>query len=386
MGQVPEYPVPEDPTKILGRSSSTYGFRSQFEGHVLRQRVPIQAEAPAASWTPLHDARGIITPSALHYEVHHGGVPVIDPAKHSLIIHGLVERPLKVALNDLLRFPAVNHIHFLECSGNSLWEWSKPMQNVQQTHGLVSGSEWTGVLLSTLLREVRLKPEARWIIAEGADAARMNRSIPLEKAWDDAMVAYGQNGEALRPEQGYPMRLVLPGWEGNTSIKWLHVLKVTDKPYHTREETSKYTDLVCHDGQCVGRQFTFVMDAKSVITYPSDQHPLQGPGFVELRGLAWSGRGTIVRVEVSTDGGKIWNLAELQQPILPKSLTVFRFPWQWQGQETILQSRCTDDTGYVQPTRATLVKVRGEKSFYHYNAIQSWKVASGGSIHNVHVV
>jgi sulfane dehydrogenase subunit SoxC len=384
-GHVPEHAVPPDPTKVLGHSSSDYGFRSQFEGHVLRQRVPVKDEAPAASWTPLHDARGIITPSALHFEVHHGGVPVIDPAKHTLIIHGLVERPLKLTLSDLMRFPAVSHIYFLECAGNSLWEWKKPMQNVQQTHGLVSGSEWTGVLLSTLLREVGVKPEATWMIAEGADAARMNRSIPLEKAWDDAVVAYGQNGEALRPEQGYPMRLLLPGWEGNTNIKWLHVLKITDRAYQTREETSKYSDLVCHDGDCTARQFTFVMDAKSTITYPSAQHSLREPGFVEIRGLAWSGRGTIVRVEVSTDGGKHWALAELQQPVLPKALTVFRFPWQWHGKETILQSRCTDSTGYVQPTRAALLQTRGVESFYHYNAIQSWKVASEGSMHNVHV-
>jgi sulfane dehydrogenase subunit SoxC len=383
---VPEHPVPPDPTKVLGHSSSAYGFRSQFEAPVVRQKVPIPTEAPAASWTPLHDARGIITPSALHYEVHHGGVPVIDPTKHILIIHGLVERPLKLTLDDLMRYPAVNRIHFLECAGNSLWEWRKAMKNVQQTHGFLSGSEWTGVRLSTLLREVGIKSDAKWIIAEGADGARMNRSIPLDKAWDDTLVAYGQNGEALRPEQGYPMRLLLPGWEGNMSIKWLHVLKVTDQPYQTREETSKYTDLICRDGDCTARQFTFVMEAKSVITYPSEQHPLRGaPGFVEIRGLAWSGRGAITRVEVSTDGGNSWQLATLQQPVLPQALTVFRFPWRWGGQETILQSRCTDETGYVQPTRAALINVRGTASVYHYNAIQSWKVASNGSIHNVHV-
>ncbi len=382
---VPELEVAPDPTKILGRSSSTYGFRSQFEAHVLRQRVPIKAEAPAVSWTPLHDARGIITPSALHYEVHHAGVPTIDPSQYTLIIHGLVERPLKLTLRDLMQFPAVSRIHFLECSGNSLWEWRKPMKNVQQTHGMISGSEWTGVPLATLFQEAGVKPEAKWIIAEGADAARMNRSIPLEKAMDDTIVAYGQNGEALRPEQGYPMRLVLPGWEGNTSIKWLHVIKVTNQPYQTREETSKYTDLVCREGDCTARQFTFVMDAKSVITAPSAQHPIAQPGFVEIRGLAWSGRGSVANVEVSTDGGKTWKPAELQQPVLPKSLTVFRFPWQWNGQEAILQSRCTDDTGDVQPTRSTLIQARGTKSFYHYNAIQSWKVTRNGEIQNVHV-
>ena len=317
--------------------------------------------------------------------MHHGGVPTIDPAKHTLLIHGLVQRPLKLTGYDLMRFPSVNRISFLECAGNSNREWQEPWgKDVQQTHGSVSGSEWTGVALATLFREVGLKPGAKWFIAEGADAPRHSRSIPLEKAWDDALIAYGQNGEALRPEQGYPMRLLLPGWEGNANVKWLHVIKVTDKPYQTRPETARYTDLICHDGACQARQFTFVMDAKSVITAPSAQFPLQR-GFVEIRGLAWSGRGKIMRVEVSTDGGQRWELAALQDPILPKALTVFRCPWQWEGQEIILQSRCTDDTGYIQPTRAALVSVRGVGSFYHYNAIQSWKVASNGSLHNVHV-
>jgi sulfane dehydrogenase subunit SoxC len=346
------------------------------------------ATTVTVSMTPLYDARGIITPSSLHFEVHHGGVPTIDPAKHTLLIHGMVKRPLKLTVYDLMRFPSVNRIHFLECAGNTGREWREPtLKDVQQTHGQVSGTEWTGVSLSTLFREVGLQPGARWFVAEGADAARMNRSIPLEKAWDDAMVAYGQNGEALRPEQGYPMRLLLPGWEGNANIKWLHVIKVTDKPYQTRQETARYTDLICHDGDCQARQFTFVMEAKSVITAPSAQFPPQ-PGFVEIRGLAWSGRGKIVRVEVSTDGGRSWGLAALQDPVLPKALTVFRFPWRWEGQETVLQSRCTDETGYIQPTRADLVSVRGLAgpfgSFYHYNAIQSWKVASDGSIYNVH--
>jgi sulfane dehydrogenase subunit SoxC len=381
---VPSYPVPDDSTKVSGRSLSPYGFRSQFET-AERFLYPTPVKQRGGSATPLYDARGIITPSSMHYEVHHGGVPTIDPAKHTLLIHGLVKRPLKFTVYDLMRFPSVNRIHFLECAGNSNKEWQEPWgKDVQQSHGLLSGSEWTGVALATLFREVGLQPAAKWFIAEGADAARMNRSIPLEKAWDDAMIAYGQNGEALRPEQGYPMRLLLPGWEGNTNIKWLHVLKVTDKPYQTRQETARYTDLICHDGACQARQFTFVMDAKSVITAPSAKFPLQR-GFVEIRGLAWSGRGKIMHVEVSTDGGKSWGLAALQDPVLPKALTVFRFPWQWEGQETILQSRCTDDTGYIQPTRAVLVSVRGVGSFYHYNAIQSWKVASDGSIHNVQV-
>jgi sulfane dehydrogenase subunit SoxC len=222
---------------------------------------------------------------------------------------------------------------------------------------------------------------ASWIVAEGADGAAMTRSLPMKKAMDDMLVAYAQNGEALRPEQGYPLRLVIPGWEGNTQIKWLRRIKAVDKPYMTREETSKYTDLM-PDG--TARQFTFEMEAKSVITFPSNVRPLTGPGFYELSGLAWSGRGAIRQVEVSTDGGKTWRTAQLQEPVLRFAHTRFRVPWQWDGRETILQSRCTDETGYVEPTLASLVKVRGVFSFYHLNAIQSWKVASDGSIHNVH--
>ena len=233
-----------------------------------------------------------------------------------------------------MRFPSVSRICFTECSGNTLTEWVEPtLADVQQTHGLISGTEWTGVLLSTLLREAGVRPDSTWIIAEGADAALMNRSITLEKAQDDAFIAYSQNGEALRPAQGYPMRLVLPGWEGSSNVKWLRVLKVTDRPFHTREETAKYTDLMA-DG--VARQFTFVMEAKSVINYPSAQFPIDGAGFVEIRGLAWSGRGKITRVEVSTDGGERWEEAELQEPVMSKSLTTFRFPWTWNGRETIL--------------------------------------------------
>lgn len=303
VADIPSYPVPADPTKVLGRGISPYGFRSQFETAV-RWLFPTPVNERGGSMTPLHEARGIITPSSLHYELHHGGVPIIDPTTHTLLIHGLVRRPLKLTVYDLMRFPSINRIAFLECSGNGFREWRQPTgKDIQETHGLLSGTEWTGVALSTLLREVGLQPGATWFIAEGADAARMNRSIPLDKAWDDALIAYGQNGEALRPEQGYPMRLLLPGWEGNTNIKWLHVIKVTDRPYQTRQETARYTDLICQDGACHARQFTFVMDAKSVITSPSAQYPLQR-GFVEIRGLAWSGRGKIVRVEVSTDGGQ----------------------------------------------------------------------------------
>jgi sulfane dehydrogenase subunit SoxC len=274
----------------------------------------------------------------------------------------------------------VSRIYFIECSGNTLTEWAKPtLPTVQGTHGLTSCSEWSGVLLSLLLREVGVKPGASWLVAEGADGAAMTRSIPLDKAMDDILVAYGQNGEAIRPEQGYPLRLVIPGWEGNTQVKWLRRIKVVDRPYMTREETSKYTDLLA-DG--TARQFSFVMEAKSVITDPSPGHRLAGPGFHEITGLAWSGRGAITRVEVTTDGGKTWQAAQLQEPVLRLAHTRFRFPWRWNGQEALIASRATDETGYVQPTREELVKVRGLNSVYHYNAVQAWKLAGNGSVQN----
>jgi sulfane dehydrogenase subunit SoxC len=384
-----EYEVPDDPTKVQGRLTGDdggYGTRSQFETEV-RWRFPTATKESSWTMTPLEQSQGIVTPSGLHFERHHGGIPTIDPARHSLIVHGMVERPKKYTIADLRRFPSVSRLHFIECSGNGLTEWREPtLKTVQGTHGLTSTSEWTGVPLSTILAEVGVRDGAAWILAEGADAAVMTRSVPIDKAWSDALLAYGQNGEAIRPEQGYPLRLVLPGWEGNTHIKWLRRLEISDQPFMTREETSKYTDLVA-GGKA--RQFTFVMEAKSVITFPSGEMKLPGPGFYEITGLAWSGRGRVQRVEVSTDGGKSWYLASLQEPILPVCHTRFRFPWRWDGKAAILQSRCQDETGYVQPTLDELVDVRsldGGKfgSIYHLNAIQSWAVASDGSVSNVH--
>jgi sulfane dehydrogenase subunit SoxC len=377
----PQKPAPEDPTKELGTPVRAYGERSRFEA-VVRQQFPTKTNESSWTFTPLQDSRGIITPSALHFERHHAGVPDIDPAKHRLMIHGMVDRPLVFTMDELRRLPSVSRIYFIECSGNSLTEWAKPTaKGVQGTHGLTSCSEWTGVLLSVLLKEVGVQKGARWLVAEGADAAVMTRSIPMKKAMDDILVAYGQNGEAIRPEQGYPLRLVIPGWEGNTQVKWLRRVKVVDKPYMTREETSKYTDLM-PDG--TARQFTFEMEAKSVITYPSGGQKLAGPGFYEVSGLAWSGRGKIRSVDVSTDGGKSWKPAQLQEPVLRFAHARFRFPWKWDGQEAVLQSRCTDETGYAQPRLADLVKIRGVNSVYHLNAIQSWKVAASGEVSNVH--
>ena len=384
------YPVQKDPTSEQGRLTNDdggYGSRSQFESEV-RWRFPTATKESSWTMVPLDKSKGIITPSGLHFERHHGGIPNIDPAKHMLVVHGMVDKPMKYTMADLMRFPSISRQHFIECSGNGLTEWKKPyLKTVQGTHGLTSTSEWTGVPLSTILREVGVKDGAGWILAEGGDAAVMTRSVPLDKCWSDAMLAYAQNGEALRPEQGHPLRLLLPGYEGNTHIKWLRRIEVSDKPFMSREETSKYTDLL-NGGKA--RQFSFTMEAKSVITYPSGEMKLPGAGFYELTGLAWSGRGKVRRVDVSTDGGATWGLAQLQTPIQSICHTRFRFPWHWDGKPAILQSRCQDETGYTQPTIKQLVAVRGLDghakfgSIYHLNGIQSWGVDSDGSVKNVH--
>jgi sulfane dehydrogenase subunit SoxC len=359
-----------------------YGSRSQFESEV-RWVNPTRT----ASWVPMQNGYGTITPSGLHYERHHAGIPNLDPARHRLVIHGLVDRPIKYSLADLKRFPTISRTYFMECSGTTGTELMKVTQpTVQRTHGLVSTSEWTGVPLSTLLKQTGLKPAASWVLAEGADGAVMTRSVPIDKCLSDALIVFGQNGEAIRPEQGYGMRLFLPGWEGNISIKWLRRLEVSDKPFYTREETSKYTDLITKTGKA--RIFTFTMDAKSVITFPSGEMKLPGPGFYEITGLAWSGRGKIARVELSTDGGQTWSLAALQDPVLPISQTRFRYPWIWPGTPATIQSRATDETGYTQPTHQQLIAERGPLEapgmFYHMNAIQSWGIAADGSVKNVH--
>ena len=379
--------VPPDASKVQGYplADESYGTRSQFETEV---RTRFKTSTPQSSWTltPLAQSCGVITPSGLHFERSHGGTAVIDPARHSLYVHGMVRQPKKFSMTDVRRFPAMSRIMFLECSGNGLTEWSKPtMTTVQGTHGLTSTAEWTGVSLATILAEAGVRPGAKWLLAEGGDAAAMTRSIPIAKALKDCFLAYGQNGEAIRPEQGYPLRLIVPGYEGNINIKWLRRLEVSDSPFMTREETSKYTD-VLPTGKAV--QFSFEMEAKSVITSPSGAMLLERPGFHEITGIAWSGRGAIKRVDVSVDGGRRWRQAALQGPVLPICHTRFRLPWNWDGKEAILQSRCVDETGYVQPTLGQLIAVRGLNgplgSIYHLNAIQSWHVAGDGKVSNVH--
>jgi sulfane dehydrogenase subunit SoxC len=388
-GQTPDPLITEvqDWNRYLGDGvdKRPYGAPSPFEKHVVRRHVAWLTASPESSvnFTPLHELDGIITPSGLCFERHHGGIAEIDPANHRLMIHGLVDKPLVFTMEDLKRMPRENRIYFLECAANSGMEWRGAQLNgCQFTHGMVHNVMYTGVTLKTLLNEAGLKPNAKWLMLEGADAAGMNRSLPIEKALDDVLIAFGMNGEALRPEQGYPLRAVIPGWEGNLWVKWLRRIEVGDQPWQAREETSKYTDLLA-DGR--SRRFTFYMDAKSVVTNPSPQAPLRHKGRNVLTGIAWSGRGHIKRVDVSLDGGRNWRTARIDGPVLEKSLTRFYVDFDWQGEALLIQSRAMDSTGYVQPTKDDLRKVRGVNSIYHNNGIQTWHVRPDGETENVEI-
>jgi sulfane dehydrogenase subunit SoxC len=370
---------------MSGAPLSPYGSPAAFEREVTRTLIRSQpgTTGAGASRTPLEALEGIITPSGLHFERHHNGVPTIDPAQHQLLIHGMVARPLIFTMATLSRYPMESRIHFLECSGNSgvMYGATPPAQTCGQTHGLVSCSEWTGVPLRILLEEAGTDRRADWILAEGADAAAMSRSVPMTKAMDDALLALYQNGERLRPENGYPLRLFLPGYEGNMSVKWLRRIKVTDTPTMTKDETSKYTDL---QGDGTSLMFTYPMEVKSIITRPAPGLKMTGPGLYEVSGIAWSGHGTIRKVEVSADGGQSWAEAALTAPVLAYALTRFRIAWTWNGAPTVLKSRATDDTGRVQPTRDEFIARHGSNATYHYHAIQAWRVESSGEVKNVY--
>jgi sulfane dehydrogenase subunit SoxC len=377
-----------DWTRMLGEgvAARTYGRPSKYEAHIGRRDVAWLTASPqsSVSFTPLHALDGVITPNGLLFERHHSGIAEIDPADYRLMIHGLVERPLIFTLDDLKRMPRVNRAYFCECAANSGMEWRGAQLNgCQYTHGMVHCVMYTGVPLKVLLNEAGLKPKSKWLLMEGGDAAAMTRSLPLTKALDDALVAYRMNGEMLYPENGYPARIVLPGWEANMWVKWLRRIEVGDQPWHTREETSKYTDLL-EGGKA--RRFTYVMEAKSVITSPSPQTPVNHKkGLTVLSGLAWSGRGRIARVDVSLDGGRNWRAAKLGGPSWDKALTRFYYEFDWEGRELLLQSRAMDETGYVQPSKAELRKVRGVNSIYHNNGIQTWHLLSNGEVENVEV-
>lgn len=367
--------VPPDPTKVPGVPTTALGARSPF---VHPGRAPVGVQS-GASFAPLQEMSGTITPSDLFFERIHNGVAMVDPQQWKLMIHGMVSKPLVIDLETLLRFPSVTRTYFVECAGNgrAAYRTPKPDMTVQQVDGLLSNAEWTGVPLSTVFREVGVKPKATWFVAEGGDAARLSRSIPIGKAMDDALLVWGQNGEPLRPSNGYPVRLLLPGFEGNSSIKWVRRLELVDQPNMSKDETSKYTDPL-PGGKA--RQFSFVMDVKSIITSPSFPKQLTDKGWWPIRGLAWSGRGRVTKVEVSTDAGATWVPARIDGNVLPKAPVRFEQMWQWDGKPAVLLSRATDETGAVQPTHAEYAKVRGPGTDYHFSYVRGWSVASDGKV------
>ncbi|MCV2867490.1 sulfite dehydrogenase [Defluviimonas sp. WL0002] len=380
-------PLIPDWVKVAGARARGYGMPAEQEADVQRAIIePYKEVAPSfsISGTPHQKLRGTITPSGLHYELHHGGRPDVDPDQHRLMIHGLVDRPLKFDLDSLGRYPMVTETHFLECAGNSLFNaiMPEPMQaGCDVLHGLLSNSEWTGIPMSVLLDEAGVKPEGRWVVAVGNDGPSLARSIPIEKLMDDAILALYQNGERVRPEQGYPMRLLVPGFEGNMNVKWLTSLWATDAPAHTKDESGEYTELLA-DGTSV--EFTFGMGVKSIITHPSSTMTMTGNGFYEISGLAWSGAGPIRKVEISADGGASWAEAELVQPVLSRATTRFRLPWHWEGAPTLLMSRAEDLTGAVQPTRSDWKARYDPSNFLHNNAIQAWQITAEGMVQNVY--
>jgi sulfane dehydrogenase subunit SoxC len=368
--------VPLDASRVPGLPSGPLGERSPFVAPAL---APLGVTTGATN-TPLQDLVGTITPSDLHFQRHHNGIALIDPAKYELVVHGRVARALSFSLDDLRRFPAVTRPYFIECAGNGRAAYRAPKREMtaQVVDGMTSNAEWTGVPVAALLREAGVARDASWTLAEGGDASLLSRSIPMEKMLDDALVAYAQNGEPLRAANGFPVRLLLPGYEGNMCIKWLRRLEAIDQPNMSRDETAKYTDPL-PDG--TARQFSFVMDAKSVITSPTFPARLSGPGWWPVTGLAWSGRGRIARVDVSTDGGRSWTESELLGTPGPKAHTRFQHLWRWDGAPATLMSRAIDETGAVQPTRETFTTVRGSGTDYHFNAIRSWLVERDGRVY-----
>jgi sulfane dehydrogenase subunit SoxC len=375
-------------TRGLGQpvAARGYGVPSRWEKGLQRRESPglTRVSAASVSFTPLQGMFGIITPNGLHFERHHQGWWDIDPSQHRLMINGLVREARVFTMDDLMRLPQVSRIHFIECGANTGMEWGNvAVPTVQYSHGMLSCSEYTGVLLSTLLDMCGADTRnGRFVLAEGADGSSMTRTIPMDRALDDVMVAWAMNGEMLRPENGYPLRLVVPGVQGVSWVKYLRRIEVGDQPYHTKDEVLHYVDLM-PDG--LHRQFTSIQEVKSVITSPSGGQVLLDRGYYNISGLAWSGRGRIKRVDVSFDGGRNWREARLETPVLSKALTRFNADWVWDGSPAILQSRAIDETGHVQPKINQLRAVRGTRSIYHNNAIQSWRVAETGEIGNVQV-
>ncbi|MEO7056649.1 MAG: sulfite dehydrogenase [Caldimonas sp.] len=375
-------------SRALGQpvATSGYGSPSKWEKGVQRRQSPglTQVAQASVSFCPLQSLFGIITPNGLHFERHHQGWWDIDPSQHRLMVNGLVREARVFTMDDLMRLPSVSRTHFIECGANSAMEWgNSAVPSVQYTHGMLSCCEFTGVKLSTILDMCGADTKkGRYVLAEGADGSSMTRTLPMANALDDVLVAWGMNGEMLRPENGYPLRLVAPGIQGVSWVKYLRRIKVGDQPFFTKDEEIHYVDLM-PDGMY--RQFTSIQECKSVITTPSGSQTLLDKGYYNVTGLAWSGRGKVKRVDVSADGGRNWRTARLEGPVLPKALTRFNIDWTWDGSPAILQSRAVDDTGYVQPKINQLRAVRGSRSLYHNNAIQSWRVAESGDVSNVQV-
>jgi sulfane dehydrogenase subunit SoxC len=367
-------------------AAKPYGMPSKYEANLQRRESPGLTRVSAASvaFAPLQGLFGIITPNGLHFERHHQGWYDIDPAKHRLMINGLVKQDMVFTMEDLMRLPSVSRIHFIECGANTGMEWGNvAVPTVQYTHGMLSCCEFTGVPLSILLDMAGADTKkGKYVLAEGGDGSGMTRTIPMEMALDDVLVVWGMNGEMLRPENGYPLRLVVPGVQGVSSVKWLRRIEVGDMPYASKDEAVHYIDLM-PDG--MHRQYTSIQECKSVITTPSGGQQLLETGFYNISGMAWSGRGKVKRVDVSVDGGRNWREARLETPVLTKAITRFNIDWVWDGKPAILQSRATDETGHVQPAYRMLREVRGTRSIYHNNAIQSWKVDTNGEVSNVQV-
>ena len=387
-------PLAEAPwSKGPGELVQPYGAPSKFENQAARTLSNPKGEPRTQhARTPHHLLQGMATPNGLHFVISHAGNPEVDPAQHRLAIHGLVKRPLAFTVEALARYPMVSRFTFVECGGNSSPLFSpEPLQaTAQALHGLSSCAEWTGVALSTLLEETGIDPKARWVIAEGSDSPHLHRSVPLTKIMDDAIVALYQNGERVMPGNGYPLRLLLPGWEGNMNVKWLRRLELAEQPAMSYYESRTYAPIL-PSGKAY--QFYFVNEVKSFITQPSVGYGMKGPGFYEISGIAYSGNGRITKVMVSADGGKSWAEAALQEPVLAKCFTRFRIPWQWNGGPAVLQSRAWDDAGNVQPSRAEIIAARGQGSrvapvtafiSQHYNGPTSWAVDANGGVRHVY--
>ena len=366
-----------------------YGMPSPYEHNVVRRNTKILASGDwyaSIAMCPIQDLSGIITPNGLFFTRTHGGVAQIDPNKYRLMIHGLVDKPLVLTLDELKRYPRVSRIHFIECPANGGPEWRGPQFNsIQFAKGMMSCAEWTGVYIKDIIKDLGLKPTAKWMLAEGSDNSEMARSVPIDKVLDDAMLVYAQNGEALRPEQGYPVRLLLPGWEGNLCVKWVKRLEFSSEPFFAKEESAKYTALK-PNGKAI--QHFYPLEVNSVITSPCPEKPwtdLKKGDIVEIEGLAWSGQGTIKGVDITFDGGKNWVKASLKGLVLPRAWTRFSYIYKWAGKEILLASRAYDDAGGVQPTIDEEVAAVGVESVYHRNSIQTWKVTAKGKVFNVQV-